>query len=70
MKKLFIFVITLMCLAVKAQTPYYYYSRGEKVYLKLNTEYAYLSLKDAHLPDNIQQRGIKAAELQQIVVER
>jgi len=65
MKKLaFTFTIILLCLVVKAQTPYYYYYLGEKQYLSLDTEYAFLSLKEQRLPDDIQQRGnIKAMEL-------
>jgi hypothetical protein len=58
MKKLsFTIAITLLCLAVKAQTPYYYYYEGEKQYLSLNTEYAFLSLKEQKLPVDIQQRN-------------
>jgi hypothetical protein len=56
-KLLFIIAITLLCLVVKAQTPYYYYYEGEKQYLSLNTEYAFLSLKEQNLPVDIQQRN-------------
>ena len=65
MKKLiFTFTIILLCLMMKAQTPYYYYYQGEKQYLSLDTEYAFLSLKEQRLPDDIQQRySVKAMEL-------
>jgi len=65
MKKLvFTFTIILLCLLAKAQTPYYYYHEDGKRYFSLNTEYAFLSLKEQRLPDDIQQRGnIKAMEL-------
>ena len=44
-------------------TDYYYYSHGEeKVYLSLNTKYAFLSVKEPQLPANIAQRGINATE--------
>jgi ABC-type arginine/histidine transport system permease subunit len=58
-KTVFILVITLLHLAGKAQTPYYYYYEGEKRYLSLNTEYAFLSLKDQQLPIDIQQYNIE-----------
>jgi len=71
MKKfLFIFVITLMCLPTKAQTPYYYFVREgdkenisyHKEYLSYHTEYAFLSVKEPKLPVEMQQRNIQAAE--------
>ena len=48
-----------------AQTSYYFYNyEGKKVYLSLNTKYAFLSLKEKQLPVDIQQRSVKVAELQ------
>ena len=65
MKRLLsIIVMAILCFAVKAQTPYYYYNHwGEKEYLTLNTEFAFLSVKDSVLPDDILQRNIRADEL-------
>ena len=60
---LFAFTITFICLTVKAQTSYYYYYEGEKQYFTLNTEYAFLSLKENQLPTDIQKRNIKATGL-------
>ena len=63
-KLLFTFAFTLLCFAGKSQTPYYYYYEGEKQYLLLNTEYAFLSLKEQQLPADIQQRtNVKTMEL-------
>ena len=53
-KLLFTFAFTLLCLAGKSQTPYYYYYEGEKQYLSLNTEYAFLSLNEQQLSADIQ----------------
>jgi hypothetical protein len=66
-KLLFAFAIVLLCLAAKAQTnPYYYYYEGEKQYLLLNTEYAFLSLNEQKLPVDIQQRNnLSSRELTQ-----
>ena len=50
-KLLFTAVITIMCMVINAQTPYYYYYKGEKQYLTLNTRYAFLSLKNNEMPD-------------------
>lgn len=55
--------ITVLCVALHAQTPYYYYYEGEKQYLELNTEYAFLSLKEHNMPDDILQRNITYTEL-------
>jgi len=64
MKKLLFFGITLFCLAGNAQTPYYFYNhKGEKVYLSLNTEHAFISVKEMQLPVDIKQRSIKTMEL-------
>ena len=50
MKKLLLILgITLLCAVSKAQTPYYYYYDGEKQYLELNTEYAFLSVGERQL---------------------
>jgi len=62
MKNFFLFIlISVLCLPVKAQTPYYGFNhKGEKVYLSLNTEHAFLSVKEPQLPEGFAQRGIKA----------
>jgi len=72
MKKiLFTFGIALLCLTAKAQTPYYYYYGGEKQYFSLNTEYAFLSLKEQQLPVDIQQRNdIKTMEFSSDSIDR
>jgi subtilisin family serine protease len=57
------FVIVSFCFVAKSQTPYYYYYKGEKHYLTLNTEYAFISVKNQHLSDNIQQRSIQTTVL-------
>jgi len=45
------------------ENPYYFYGyEGKKVYLTLNTEYAYLSVKEPQLSADIMQRGIKATD--------
>jgi len=63
-KLLFTFTMSLLWLGVKAQTPYYHYYEGEKRYFSLNTEYAFLSLKEQKLTDDIQRRNnIKATTL-------
>lgn len=60
----FILGITLLCIISNAQTPYYFYNyKGEKIYLSLNTEYAFLSVKEQQLPIDIQRRSMKAGEL-------
>lgn len=44
-------------------SPYYFHDHnGEKIYLSLNTEYAFLSAKESHLPEDIVERGVKATE--------
>ena len=64
-KVIFIFVFTLLWLVTKAQqTPYYFYNyAGEKVYFSLNTQHAFLSLKEQRIPESIQQRSVRIAEL-------
>ena len=57
-KLLFIFVILLFGIVLHAQTPYYYYYDEEKQYLELHTEYAFLSLTDTVVPEDILQRNI------------
>jgi len=48
---------------VDVENPYYFYDHeGEKVFLSLNTKYAFLSVKEPQLPADIKQRGIKAEE--------
>ena len=58
---LFIFGITLFSIFSNAQTPYYYYYNGKKQYLSLNTEYAFLSVKEPQQPVGIEQRSITVA---------
>jgi hypothetical protein len=56
--------IMLLCIISNAQTPYYFYNyKGERIYLSLNTEYAFLSVPEQRLPVDIQQRNISAGEL-------
>jgi hypothetical protein len=63
-KVLFILGITLLYVSLNAQTPYYFYNHeGNKVYLSLDTEHVFLSLKEQKLPDDIMQRNIKTTEL-------
>ena len=62
-KLLFTIGIILLCVVSKSQTPYYYYYEREKQYLSLNTEYAFLSVKEQMLPADIKQRNIKTTEL-------
>ena len=61
----FIFTLglTLFCFISSAQTSYYYYYKGEKQYLTLNTEYAFLSLKEQQLLDSIREWDIKTSAL-------
>jgi len=64
MKKIyFILGVLSLCIISNAQTPYYFYGyEGVKVYLSLNTEYAFLSVKEPKIPVDIEQRGIIATE--------
>jgi len=60
------FIIILLLLIANnsyAQTPYYYYYKGDKQYFFLNTEYAFLSLKEPKIPDNLLQCNISFSEL-------
>jgi len=41
---------------------YFYNSEGKKVYLTLNTKYAFLSVDEPQLPIDIAQRGMQASE--------
>jgi hypothetical protein len=64
MKKLyFTLSIIMLCFVSNAQSPYYYYYEGNKIYLSLNTRYAFLSIKEPSLPDNIKQYSTKYTEL-------
>jgi len=65
MKKLLLtFGIILLCIVSNAQTPYYFYNyKEQKVFLSLNTQYAFLSLKEQQLPDSIMRYIIRATEL-------
>ena len=61
---LYTFITAFLCLIAQAQTPYYFYNyKGEKLYLSLNTQHAFLSVKEQQLPVNIQQRNIAATKL-------
>jgi|GEM_PF-1106415 len=62
-KLLFILGISFLCITLNAQTPYYYYSKGQKQYLSLNTEYAFLSLKEPKVPEDILARHITYTDL-------
>ncbi len=56
--------ISFLCIGLNAENSYYFYNyEGKKIYLSLNTEYAFLSLKEQKLPVNIQQHYVKIAEL-------
>jgi len=57
------FGIIIFCLIAKSQTPYYYYYKGEKQYLTLHTEYAFISVKEQSVPNSIQQRSIQTTAL-------
>jgi hypothetical protein len=63
-KLLFVFIFTFLCIVSNAQSPYYYYYEGKKIYLSLNTEYAFLSLKEQNIPTDIKQHKIKVSDLQ------
>jgi len=54
------FGIILLCLVAKSQTPYSCYFEGVKVSFTLDTEHAFLSVKNQQLPDSIRQRNIRA----------
>ena len=48
---------------MSAQTSYYFYNHNnERVYLMLDTQHAFLSVKEAELPVGIQQRSINTAK--------
>jgi hypothetical protein len=63
-KLLFISITLLLCVVSNAQTPYFYYYKGEKQYLSLSTEFAFLSLKETKLPESIKYFIVGASELQ------
>jgi len=65
MNKLSLFImVAVLCMAAKAQTPYYFYNfEGKKVYLNLHTKNAFLSLNTQQIPLDVQQRGIRATPL-------
>ena len=69
-KLLFVVAIALFSANLNAQTPYYYYYQGEKLYLSLNTEYIYLSLQEPKMPDDILQRDITYVGLKSDGVDR
>jgi len=54
---------TLFCFIAKTQTLYYYYYKGEKQYLELSTERAFLSVKEEQMPDSIKKRNIRTTTL-------
>jgi len=45
------------------QTPYYFYSKNERVYLQLNTKFAFLSLPTQTIPENIRQLNVHISEM-------
>ena len=46
-----------------AESPYYFYNHErQKVYLSLNTQYAFLSVREPTWPEDIVQRGIKSTK--------
>ena len=60
-----ILVFSILCVLLNAQTPYFFHNyKGERVYLSLNTEFAFVSVSERQLPVDIQQRNIRAGELQ------
>ena len=71
MKKIsFTFGLLLFCFIAKSQTPYYYYYNNEKQYLNLDTEHAFLSVKNQQMPDSIAQRTVRATVLRSDNVEK
>ena len=51
--------IVIMNVRVAGSYPYYFFTGGgNKVYLSLNTNYAFLSVREPRLPDEFAQRGI------------
>ena len=66
MKKLpLILGIVLLYTVSIAQTPFYFHNyKGERVYLSLNTKYAFLSVRDQQLPTAIQRHNVRAVEFQ------
>jgi len=64
MKKLLLILgIKFLCIALSAQTPYYYHYERQKQYLSLNTGYAFLSLKESKMPEDILARHITFTDL-------
>ncbi|MDR2970929.1 MAG: hypothetical protein LBU83_03235 [Bacteroidales bacterium] len=63
-KLLLVFGILIFNIALIAQTPYYYNNKGQKQYLSFNTKYAFLSLNEPIIPENIIQRSINYSEFQ------
>jgi hypothetical protein len=57
MKRAQLIIILFFFIAknIYSQTPCYYYYKGEKQYFSLNTKYAFLSLNEKQIPDNIKQ---------------
>lgn len=54
----------LLSIVVIGQTPYYFYNyQGEKVYLSLNTKYAFLSTQKSQLIKNIDLQNFTISEL-------
>ena len=62
MKKLLLTLgITQLCTTLNARTPHFFYNYGgEKVFLSLNTNYAFLSVREQSLPMSMRQRSIEA----------
>jgi len=45
------------------QTPYYIYNKGERMYLQLNTKFAFLSLPTQDIPSNISERNVRISPM-------
>ena len=55
----------VLCFVLNARSPYYFYNyKGEKVFLSLNTRYAFLSVNEQRLPVDVQQRNVRVGQLQ------
>ena len=58
-------------IAAQVENPYYFYNHdGKKVYLTLNTEYAFLSMNKPQTPAEISKRGVKISEFKSDNSER
>jgi len=67
MKKFLFLGITLLCFVLKAQSPFYFYNHeDEKVYLSLNTQFAFLSVNEPFLPPFFEELGYQHQNLEVI----